>query len=184
MKEIEILIEVNDTKEKALKALEAFEYKGMKQTLDVYYHDPLRKDLEPDSEGKLMACFRIRSKGGKNYITYKNDIFIGDAWSHSDEYETEIGDFDTAVHIVEKLGLKELVRIDNEKHIYETPDYEIVLEDVKNLGLFLEVEKREAVDDDKVLQAKEEIRVFLTSLGIVFGKEQNAGKPELMLRKG
>ena len=183
MKEIEILIEVKSSKEEALKALEQFHSEGVKKTLDVYFYDPLRTDLQADAEGRLNACFRLRQKDGKSTIAYKVDHFEGKEWSHSDEYETEVKDFDTALQIVEKLGLQELVRIDNEKHTYMTDEYEIVFEDVKGLGLFMEVEKLAQVPDEKVSETKEEIRHFIQGLAIEFGEEQNAGKPELMLRK-
>ncbi len=183
MKEIEILIEVKSSKEEALKALGSFQFEGIKKTLDIYFYDPLRTDLQANSEGRLNACFRIRQKDGKNTIAYKVDYFEGEEWSHSDEYETEFKDFETMMHIVDKLGLKELVRIDNEKHTYMTDEYEIVLEDVKDLGLFMEIEKLKEVPDDKVSETKVEIREFIKSLSIDFGQEQNAGKPELMMRK-
>lgn len=183
MKEIEILIEVRGTKEGTLKALEVFGSHGVKKTLDIYFFDPLRPDLQPDDTGKLMASFRLRSTDKGNTIAYKVDHFNEEVWSHSDEYETSCGDFDTMRILLEKIGLQELVRIDNEKHVFTTEDYEIVLEDVKDLGLYLEVEKRGHVDDANIEEAKQEIRSFIQSLGIVCGEEQNAGKPELMLRK-
>jgi adenylate cyclase class 2 len=183
MKEIEILIEVKSSKEEALKAFESFQFEGIKKTLDIYFYDPLRTDLQANSEGRLNACFRIRQKDGKNTIAYKVDYFEEEEWSHSDEYETEFKDFETMMHIVDKLGLKELVRIDNEKHTYMTDEYEIVLEDVKDLGLFMEIEKLKEVPDDKVSETKEQIREFIKSLSVDFGQEQNAGKPELMMRK-
>lgn len=117
-------------------------------------------------------------------MAYKVDHFDDlMQWSHSDEYETGIDNFDTALEIQKRLGFNELIRIDNTKYTYLTEEYEIVLEDVVGLGLFLEVEKIQQVSDDKALQTKEEIRSFLKTLGIEFGEEQNAGKPELMLRK-
>lgn len=183
MKEIEILIEVKSSKEEALKALEQFRFEGIKNVLDIYFYDPLRADLQTDTTGRLNACFRLRQKDGKNTVAYKVDHFGGDTWSHSDEYETEIEDFDTSITIFEKLGLKELVRIVNEKHTYMSDEYEIVLEDVKDLGLFMEVEKLTQIPDEKISETKEEIRQFIKSLNIEFGEEQNAGKPELMLRK-
>ena len=183
MKEIEILIEVKSSKEEAMKALKGFQFEGIKKTLDIYFYDPLRTDLQASSEGRLNACFRIRQKDGKNTIAYKIDHFEGEEWSHSDEYETEFKDFETTMHIVDKLGLKELVRIDNEKHTYMTDEYGIVLEDVKDLGLFMEIEKLKEVPDDKVSETKEQIRQFLKGLAIEFVQEQNAGKPELMMRK-
>ncbi len=183
MKEIEILIEVKSSKEEALKALEKFTSHGVKRTLDVYFSDPLRKDLQPNEKNKLYRAFRLRQKGGKNSLAYKIDHFEEDIWSHSDEFETEVEDFENMLHIINNLGFEELVRIDNDKHTYTTPEYEIVLEDVKDLGLFLEVEKLDEVPDDMVAKTKQEIREFLKSLNIKFGEEQNAGKPELMLNK-
>jgi adenylate cyclase, class 2 len=184
MKEIEILIEVKSDKETAQKALEQFEFIGAKEVIDVYFTSPFRKDLQPDESGRLNNCYRIRSKDGKASVAYKVDHFDDNMqWSHSDEHETEIGDFATALEINRHLGFEELIRIDNTKYTYMTPDYEIVLEDVKNLGLFLEVEKLEQVPDEKVTETKEEIRNLLKTLNIELGEEQNAGKPELILKK-
>lgn len=183
MKEIEILIEVKSDKEKALKVLEKFEFVGMKEVIDVYFVNPFSDNLKPNKDGRLMNCYRLRMKDGKASIAYKVDHFDGDEWSHSDEHETSIDDFQTALEINRHLGFEELVRIDNKKYTFVTEDYEIVLEDVKDLGLFMEVEKLKEVSDEKVAETKEEIRAFLKSLDIEFGPEQNAGKPELMLKK-
>lgn len=184
MKEIEILVEVRTPKEKVLKVLEQFTAHGVKQTLDVYFFDPLRKNLQPDSGGRLRASFRLRQKDKKCSIAYKFDNFTdNDEWLYSDEHETFVEDFDVAMHIIERLELKELVRIDNKKHIFTTPEYEIVFEEVKNLGYFLEVEKIEQVMDNQVDNTKKNIRTFIASLGLDLGAELNAGKPELMLAK-
>lgn len=184
MKEIEILIEVKSDKETAQKALEQFEFVRAKEVVDVYFTSQHHKSLQPESDGRLNNCYRVRLKDGKSTIAYKVDHFDNNMqWSHSDEHETEIGDFATAIEINRHLGFEELVRIDNTKYTYMTTDYEIVLEDVKNLGLFLEVEKLAQVPDEKVVETKEEIRNFLKTLNIEFGEEQNAGKPELMIRK-
>lgn len=181
MKEIEILVEVKSSKEETMKALECFTAHGEKRTLDIYFADPLRDALQPDKNGRLHSCFRLRQKDGKCSIAYKNDHFEGDEWLYSDEHETSVGDIDIALRIVEHLGLKELVRIDNVKHVFTTPEYEVVFEEVKDLGNFIEVEKLEEVPDEQVPAAKQEIRAFLASLDLHLGKELNAGKPELML---
>ena len=183
MKEIEILIEVKSSKKAALKALESFSAGGTKRTLDVYFQDPLRKDLQIDENNRLYQSFRLRQKDDKNSITYKIDHFDKDMWSYSDEFETEIDNAENTFKIIKKLGFEELIRIESEKHTYTNSEYEIVLEDVKNLGLFIEVEKLTETQDEKVEEVKEEIRSFLKTLNIKFGEEQNAGKPELMLRK-
>lgn len=184
MKEIEILVEVFDEKEKVLKALSTFEYVGEKKTLDVYFFDPLRKDLQPAEDGRLTRSFRLREKDGKCSMAYKMDNFDEKGiWIYSDEFETSFGDLKTMEEVVKYLGLKELVRIDNTKHTFKTSEYEIVLEEVKDLGLFMEVELLHQVEDSEVLSAKQKIQAFIDALGIHVGEELNAGKPELMLRK-
>lgn len=184
MKEIEVLMGVKSTKEDALKALSIFNFKGVKEVVDIYFYDPLRINLHPDSEGRLSSCYRLRLKDGKATVTYKKDYFDnGGIWTHSDEYETGVDDFDILLQIQYNLGFKELIRIENTKYTYTTDEYEIVLEDVKSLGLYLEAEKLGQVEDNDVLAVKEEIKKFIKTLNINFGEEQNAGKPELMLKK-
>lgn len=184
MKEIEILVEVLETKENALEKLASFEAKGKKETLDVYFFDPLREDLKPTPEGRLSRSFRIREKDGKASVAYKLDNFDENGmWTYSDEFETPVADFNTGMQIITHLGLQELVRIDNHKHTFVTPKYEIVLEEVKDLGIFMEVELLHEVEDSEVMNAKKEIQDFIDGLGLKVGPELNAGKPELMLRK-
>ncbi|MCX6741273.1 MAG: class IV adenylate cyclase [Candidatus Parcubacteria bacterium] len=183
MKEVEILIDVLSTRDEALKVLGQLDDSGAKRILDVYFYDPLRPDLKARAGGRLLKSFRVRKKNNKCFLTYKIDNFDkDDNWIYSDEHEMGIDDFDTALLILQHLGLKELVRVDNEKHIFTTPEYELVLEDVKDLGLFLEVECLADIPDNQVTRAKTKIRSFINQLGIPVGKELNAGKPELMLK--
>ncbi len=184
MKEVEILVEVFDTKNKVLKKLKSFKKLGVKKTIDVYFYDPLRSDLKPNKSGRLNRCFRLRKKDKKTYLAYKVDNFSqAGRWVHSDEHEIEVSDLRTAENIIEHLGFKTLVEIENLKHTFRYKNYEIVLEEVKNLGLFLEVEKVGVSDKEKIGLIKKEIWHFIKSLGIKTSVELNAGKPELILKK-
>ncbi|MEX2410040.1 MAG: class IV adenylate cyclase [Candidatus Paceibacterota bacterium] len=183
MKEIEILVKIEDTKSNVLKTLSEYERVGIKETLDIYFYDPLRKDLQPEKDFRLKRSFRLRKKDGNFFLTYKIDNFDKDnKWIYSNEHETGVDKFEELMKTIKHLGFKELVRIENKKHTFKTTNYEIVFEDVKNLGYFLEVEKMSEVSDDKVAEVKQEIREFIKSLNIKVGNELNAGKPELMLR--
>lgn len=84
--------------------------------------------------------------------------------------------------ILKKLGLKELLTIHNSKSTYATDKYEIVLETVKDLGYFLEVEYC-TNEDVEVSLIKEEIQKFIDDLGIKVSSELNMGKPEMMIKK-
>ena len=184
MKEVEILYKLDDDKENVLNILSQFEYKGEKSTLDVYFYDPLREDLKLDANNRLNKCFRLRKKDSDAYLTYKIDYFDdGNVWLYSDEHEVIVSDYETAEKIIEHLGLKELIRVNNTKYIFINSKYEIILEEVDDLGLFLEVE---IVNEDVVTgvnDLKQEIRVFVDELGIKVVNEMNIGKPEALLKK-
>jgi len=184
MKEIEILVEVFTPKDTVLNILERFENVGIKKVTDNYFFDPLRTDLKPNDKGNLTRCFRLRKKGEKQLLAYKIDHFDEKGiWTYSDEHEVEVSSFEEALKIVEHLGLKPLITIENEKHTFITDKYEIVLEDVKNLGLFMEVENLDTDDERPVDVIKKEIWDFINNLGIKTSEECIYGKPELMLKK-
>ena len=182
MKEIEILVEVYSPVDDVIKVLEKFSYEGVKETIDVYYYDPMRRNLKPNSKGQIDECLRIRTKDNKNYITYKVDKFDNGTWLYSDEYETEVDNIFMVTEILKKLGLKELLTIHNSKRTYVSDKYEIVFETVKDLGYFLEVEYCTNEDVD-VNYVKKEIQEFISSLGINVSSELNMGKPEMMIKK-
>ena len=64
---------------------------------------------------------------------------------------------------------------------YTFKDYEIVIENVKDLGLFLEVEYCTDIDGDVKMEKK--IQEFINSLGINVSEELNIGKPEMYMKK-
>jgi|ERR1035437_414147 adenylate cyclase class 2 len=183
-KEVEILVEVFDKKEDAIRNLSSLKFLGDKKTLDIYFVDPKRDDLKPDNNGQLKNCLRIRNKDGESSVAYKVDHFDEKGiWLYSDEYETIVFDFLKISQIFEKLGFKELIRIENIKSTFVNEDYEIVLEDVKDLGIFMEVERHSVDDDEDIIEVKEEIWNWIKKLNIKVGLELTMGKPELMLRK-
>lgn len=182
MKEIEILVQVYSPIEEVIKVLNKFNYEGTKETIDVYYYDPMRNNLKPDSKGQIDECLRIRTKDNKNYITYKVDNFDNGKWLYSDEYETEVDNIYMISEILKRLGFKELLTIHNSKRTYVTDKYEVVFETVKDLGYFLEVEYCTSQEVDVKL-IKNEIKEFVDHLGIKVSDELNIGKPEMMIKK-
>ncbi|OGG48898.1 hypothetical protein A3G63_01320 [Candidatus Kaiserbacteria bacterium RIFCSPLOWO2_12_FULL_52_8] len=183
-REVEILVEIHEKKKKALQKLHELKFLGNKKTLDTYYYDPKRNELKPDPSGQLKQCLRIRDKDGESSIAYKVDRFDKKGvWLYSDEYETKVDDYKKIDEIFKKLGFKELIRIKNIKSTFTSKSYEIVLEDVKGLGLFMEVERHHVRRTENVSNVKKEILNWIQSLGIKVSLELTMGKPELMLRK-
>lgn len=182
MKEIEVLVEVFDDISSIKSKFKNFDYQGMKKTVDEYYYDTKRKTLKPDKNNQLNHCLRLRSKNNKYFITYKDDVFDNGKWLYSNEYETEISSVDIMKNIFDKLGLTKFIEINNQKETYRYKDYEIVIETVKDLGTFMEVEYC-TNDDVDVIAIKNEINQFISGLGLNVSDELNMGKPEMYMKK-
>lgn len=183
MKEIETLITFDNTKEEVLKILSQFEFMEEKEIHDTYYVDELRDNLKPEPNLRINELFRVRRKGKECYITYKKQHFKGNRWIYSDEYETKADDYETIEKIIEMLGLEVQVVVHNKRRIYHHQDYEIIFEDVKDLGYFIEVEKMVNDEIQDVMKIKSEIRDFINTLGLTNGRILDLGKNQLMLRK-
>jgi len=182
MKEIEVLVEVYDSIDKVKDIFNKFDYKGNKVTVDEYYYDPMRDTLKPDKDNQLSHCLRLRQKNNEYSITYKDDVFDNGKWLYSNEYETKVESIEMIKEIFNRLGLIKFIEINNQKETYVYNDYEIVIENVKDLGIFLEVEycTNDAVD---VKEIKKEIQSFIDNLGINVSSELNIGKPEMYMKK-
>jgi len=178
MREVEILVQVLDDKEKALKKLGKFEFKGEKKIIDTYFGMP--NDMR---YLEFKVSLRIRQVEGKCFIAFKKDNFENSKWLYSDEYETEVDNYESAREILANLGFNELVKLENVKHKYQIDNYEIVLEEVDGLGLFLEVERLNLDDKEDVQKVRSEIQTFIDGLKIAVSKELNVGKLELMMKK-
>ncbi len=182
MKEIEVLVELHDEITNIKKKFEKFNYEGLKRVVDEYYYDPKRDALKPDKENQLSHCLRLRSKNDDYSITYKDDVFENGKWLYSNEYETKVESIIMMKKIFDRLGLVKFIEIDNKKEIYTYNDYEIVIEDVKDLGIFMEVEYC-TNDNVDVKQVKEEIQNFINGLELNVSEELNMGKPEMYMKK-
>jgi len=182
MKEIEVLIDFKETKEEMLEILSQFKYEGEKQIFDTYYIDPLRDNLKPSSNLRTSELFRIRKEDETTYITYKEDHFKGNRWIYSDEFETIVEDHETIKKIIKMLGLEEYVTVTNTRKFYTYKNFHIIFEEVKELGLFLEVEQMIG-DDLDPHQVKDEIRDFIRSLNIHVIGELDLGKNQMALKK-
>lgn len=182
MKEIEILVEVYEDIDKIKELFKKFEYVGLKRTIDEYYYDPLRDTLKPDKTGGLNHCLRLRQKNDEYSVTYKDDVFENGKWLYSDEYETKVESLEMTHEIFNKLGLIKFIEIDNEKETYTYENYEIVIENVKDLGIFMEVEYCTNEDID-IKEEKSKIQEFINSLEINVSDELNMGKPEMYMKK-
>lgn len=180
MKEMELSVTFDNSKEEVLQILSQFDYIGKKELNDTYYIDPLRDNLKPESDLRLNETFRIRRNEDSCFVTYKKQHFKDKLWIYSDEYETEVKDYKVMEKIVSMLGLEPLIIVHNKRTVYKYKDYEIIFEEVENLGHLLEIEKL-STDENEALNVKEELRDFVRSLKLKNVKELNIGKNQYLL---
>ena len=183
--EIEILFRLNQSIKEAeglLMNLRA-EQKGSKHTIDEYFYNTKTNQFAPNTKGELTECLRIRTTKDAVYYTYKDDVFLADgSWSHSNEYETKISDAETMRQALARQYYEPLVTIDSHKTKYQLNDFEFTLEEVKELGTFLEIEHMADSSED-VSEIKDGIRSLAKNTGFAIDSELTIGKPELLLRQ-
>jgi len=179
MKEIEVLVSLEDTLSEAKNKLCNFKLHNHKKTIDTYYTHKKLISLHPSSSGRLSSCLRIRENNQDCFMTYKKDHFSPtDEWLYSDELETKVESAYINKEILTKLGFYELVIVNSDKYTYHyDKNFHLILENVLNLGVFLEIEYSNNSDITDVDTIKNEIRQRIKDLGFVNCKEMNAGKP-------
>ena len=121
--------------------------------------------LPNNPEGKKYL--RVREVDHKSELSYK----LVESNTHKHEWETEVQSAEMAKGIIKQLGYEVDVIVDKERETHRYKNSEVVLDDVKNLGLFVEIESPNV----------EEIEEIANELG--FEKNQlveDLGYPDLI----
>ena len=168
--EMEIKIKTNELENKRIKNIikDNSKYLGVENHIAHYYSFKYRKT---DNE-----FLRIRKENNKYIINYKkkHDNYV-------DEYETEINDFDSLSKILNVYGFEETCCIEKtrEKYLYKNK-YEISFDNVKELGLFIEIEIiKHTKNKDEEYQ---DLITLLYELNINLNQISNKRYPEYFIK--
>lgn len=128
---------------------------------------------------------RIRTNPDKVVWEYTRSINMkkdGD-YDYAEEYETEILDAKELRKILKFLDFEKVVTIEKEREYWMCGDIEVALDQIKDLGSFVEAEAKGDFKDDK--EAKRGCIKFLESLGIkdVDKNQIKSGYPELYFER-
>ncbi|WP_457548521.1 class IV adenylate cyclase [Archaeoglobus sp.] len=121
---------------------------------DFYFNHPCRDFLKTDE------ALRVR-KSERVFLTYKGPK-IDKETKTREEIEVEIGDFDKALEIMKKLGFRLVAEVIKVRRIYRIGDATICVDNVKDLGEFVEIE----VKSENVEKAKREIFKIADKFGL------------------
>lgn len=90
---------------------------------------------------------RIRQEGDKIFMTYKGAQAKRDGvW---EEYEFVIDDRDKGIKMVEAMGLEKIIEINKKRKEYKIDNITICLDNITNLGYFIEIESQNDNDINK-----------------------------------
>ncbi len=158
-KEIEVKAKVKSFEEIKAKLEEL----GCTFTEPVIQDDTIFVNFDSDFAGIKPAdanFLRIRKAKGKILFTLKRD---GKNELDCIEREVEISDADQFRDSLEFMGYHAVVQVSKTRVKTKYNDMEICLDEVKNLGSFIEVEKIASGDSDII---QNELFTFLESLGV------------------
>lgn len=112
---------------------------------------------------KGMAVVRVRNSNGIITLTLKKRITAENELIKL-EKEIVVNDKQAAIDIVEHMGYHEVVRVNKERVEGKYDGMTICIDDVEQLGHFIEVEQLSEDDNDAEIQ--ESLFDFLQSLGV------------------
>lgn len=179
MENIEIEIQARIQKSETLKKF--LEEKAVlvseNQQIDEYF-TPAHKNFV--AVKPIEEWFRIREEKGKYTINYKKWHYENGIGMYADEYETIIGDKETARKIFLSLDLKPLIVVDKTRKKWNYENYEIAFDKVIGLGDFVEIEyKGKEIVDPKI--TTDGMIAFLKNLDCGDIELNNGGYPMLLL---
>lgn len=126
---------------------------------------------------------RIRETGKGCSINYKHFYpENAEKTDYCDEFESQIADAETVHKILNRLDFKEAIVVDKVRSTWMFKGVEVAIDNVKNLGCFIELEAKTHFEDP--LEGKKYIYSILKELNADLGDEDHRGYPYMMIKRG
>lgn len=124
------------------------------------------KDVEMNQVGSYGLRLRKSRDNNSDFRLSLNTKTITSAGDHNswEEHELVVGDFQEAAAVLKNIGFKPFFDLEKNRYHYQCSGLDIFLEDIKNFGACVELEKM--VFPGEEAAAKQEILEFLKSLDI------------------
>ncbi|MFC6835638.1 class IV adenylate cyclase [Halomarina ordinaria] len=106
---------------------------------DTYYDAPHRAFGETD---EALRIRRETPADGEEAarITYKGPLVDGDSKTRA-EFETGVDDGETMGAVLDRLGFTPVATVEKRRRVYSLDGYTVVLDEVTDLGQFVEIER-------------------------------------------
>jgi adenylate cyclase, class 2 len=154
--------------------------KSIKQIDD--YYIPCQRDFFAHKP-QPIEHLRIRTNPDKIVFEYTRTINLraeGD-YDYAEEYETEILNVEEFKKTLKFLDFKKVITVEKQREYWMCGDIEVALDNVKNLGYFIEAEAKGNFKNAE--EAKKACINFLENLGIkdVENNQIKMGYPQFFL---
>lgn len=140
---------------------------------DVYYNAPNRDFKKTDE------ALRIRVSNGHAEVTYKGPKLDTETKAR-EEINVKIDDYQKFDNILRILNFRSIRSVDKVRRQYEFEGVNIMVDEVKDLGRFLEVE---VLVEDNFDAAKQHVFSILKRAGVEKGELTRESYLELLLRE-
>ena len=178
-KEIEIKIQINSEQLNVLQTWldKNAKFVGQLEHEEYYLDNPNDSFLFTASQGYKDAYkyFRVRLTSDGDSACYKSfyvDTQTGKT-THCDEVEVKLVDGKQTLQLLKAIGFTDQTLIQKARKTYITDGFEIVIDELKNVGIFVEIEIKQQVDDVKI--GLQSINNLLKKIGITKFKKQERG---------
>ncbi len=179
IKEIEIKIQIDKNQLEQLKAWlsDHAEFKGALSHTEWYLDNPQDTFFFTAPEGykDALKYLRVRHTERVDSVAYKlwyKDPETGKT-THCDEYETKVENGQVMLALFAQLGFTQQTKIAKQRETYVTRDFEIVIDQIEDLGYFVEIEVLHPKENVK--ESLQDIHDFLRSIGITCFRKIDRG---------
>ena len=174
-KEIEVKFQLDNSNMNILQdwLTKNTKYEGEVSYSDYYLDNPDSTFFYMASGGykDILQFVRIRTSLEKNFICYKNRHITEEGKTlYCDEYETEVKDGNISLKIFTALGYTGQIVLNKKRKTYTTKEFDVVIDDVEGLGIFVEVELK-----NHELDGIAKLHKYLKDIGIKKIKQFDRG---------
>ncbi len=187
--ETEITVQVHEPLENIFEKLKKKSYKLEESVVmrDKYFSKfTVKKLLSLKYKTVLANSFLIRSFDGEENsakIVYKNKVIKGDTVLMEEKISTKIGSLEDAEKVFLMAGLTNWCNLVQHMYIFKNGKMEMAVQDVENLGIFIEYEEDESVSGLPVQEKITKMKEKLKEIGFVLGNDYGCKKPFMMLHR-
>lgn len=188
----EICVQVKESLDKIIERLKNIGYAFEERYVihDIYYTTLKKSDLKTvDYKNLLNKSLIIRKIDGNSgintYIVFKNKT-IDNKGNVINEIKTKlkIDDEEKAKNIFTNIGMTCWCDYINENIVYKKGEIALTIQNIKNLGVFLEIEEYPSIENLSNKDKFEVLSNLVNSLGLNLNDDYSAKKPYLLLNRG